>query len=190
MSEAEKHAPIRVGAGHDGVAGGLLAVGRTNDQLDTRELRRAFGRFATGVAIATTAGADGPVGLTINSFSSVSLEPPLVLWSLRKDASTVRDFLASEHYAINVLSVSQRALANRFASKEANKFHGVEASPGRTGAPLLRGCLAHFECRLTEAISCGDHHILLGEVEHAWHREDQPLLFSSGAYGVAASMPC
>lgn len=190
MVEPEKRAPDSAGVCADMVVGGSRAVSKTDDRFDTRELRRALGRFATGVAIATTSGPHGPVGLTINSFSSVSLAPPLVLWSLRHDASTLRDFLDAERYAINVLSVSQHRLASRFARSESNKFDGIAYRLSTSGVPLLCACLAHFECRLTEAIACGDHYVLLGEVENAWHRDDQPLLFSSGAYGVAASMPC
>lgn len=190
MGEVRNHSIAHENACGERLSGTCYPVTRTNDLLDTRELRCALGRFATGVAIATTRGVEGPVGLTINSFSSVSLTPPLVLWSLRNDASSLRHFLEAKHYAINVLSVSQRELANRFASKEADKFKGVQQRAGASGVPLLSSCIAQFECRLTKSISCGDHYVLVGEVESAWHRDDQPLIFSSGAYGAATSMLC
>lgn len=160
----------------------LRLVNRVNGQLAANELRGALGRFATGVAIVTTHASSGPVGLTINSFSSVSLDPPLVLWSLRKDSSSLAEFAQATHYAINVLAVEQEALAKQFASKIQNKFDGVRCEPGISGAPVLSGCLAQFECRLAQSIECGDHIILIGEVEQARFGDAQPLLFYAGSF--------
>lgn len=163
----------------------LACVEMASEAYDSREFRRALGRFATGVAIATTDHDGTPVGLTINSFSSVSLEPPLVLWSLRSDASTLDSFVSSQRYAINVLSVEQRGLASRFAKHGSDKFIGVRYRTGLGDCPLLPSCLAYFECRLVDTIVCGDHLVLLGAVERASHRDGEPLVFSSGGYQVA-----
>lgn len=167
----------------DGVSNAAVA-----GEQNQRQLRRALGQFVTGVAVATTANAEERVGMTINSFSSVSLNPPLVLWSLRTDASSAQRFLSSGHYAINVLSADQRELAGWFASRARDKFADVEFEPGLGGCPLLPACLAYFECRLEETIPCGDHLVLVGAIERAAHREGEPLLFASGAYGVPAEL--
>ena len=111
------------------------------------ELRRAFGRFATGVTIATARAPGGqPVGVTVNSFTSVSLDPPLILWSLARKASSLPVFLAGSHFAVNILSEEQQSLSERFATPVENRFEGIDWSPGMAGVPLLSGCIATFEC--------------------------------------------
>lgn len=152
--------------------------------FSTREFRSALGMFATGVTIVTTRMADGtPVGLTANSFNSVSLEPPLVLWSLSRAAASLPVFQAGSHYAIHVLAADQKALAERFASKSSDRWQGVQTSEGAGGAPLLAGAAATFECFNRSRYDEGDHVIFVGEVERcAWRAEATPLLFHGGRF--------
>ncbi len=148
------------------------------------EFRAALGMFATGVTIVTALGADGrPVGLTANSFNSVSLAPPLVLWSLSRYAGSMPAFRTGSHYAINILAADQRALAERFAAKTADRFAGVAWHGGTAGAPVIEGAAAVFECFNRSRYEEGDHVIFVGEVEHCEHRTGaQPLLFHGGRY--------
>ncbi len=153
--------------------------------FDTRAFRDALGTFPTGVAIITTRGPDGePVGLTCNSFSSVSLEPPLVSWGLRKASRSVDAFRGARAFAINILADDQNELSGRFASSRiTDKFAGVEWRPGHGGAPVLANCLAHFECQTFAVHDAGDHFVFIGEVRAYDHgREDEPLVFYKGAY--------
>ena len=140
--------------------------------------------FATGVTIVTARAADGNViGLTANSFNSVSLDPPLVLWSLARAAASLPVFSAGSHYAINVLSAEQRLLAERFALKGADRFDGVNFDEGAGGAPLLHGAAATFECFNRSRYEEGDHVIFVGEVERCSHRAGAaPLLFHGGRF--------
>jgi flavin reductase (DIM6/NTAB) family NADH-FMN oxidoreductase RutF len=148
------------------------------------EFRAALGMFATGVTVVTSRGPDGvPVGLTANSFNSVSLAPPLVLWSLSRRAGTMPAFRAGSHYAINILAADQRALAERFAGKAADRFTGVAWHDGAAGAPVIDGAAAVFECFNRSRYEEGDHVIFVGEVERCSHRAGaQPLLFHGGRY--------
>ena len=140
--------------------------------------------FATGVTIVTARTPDGQLlGLTANSFNSVSLDPPLVLWSLARAAASMGAFAAGSHYAINVLAADQKALAERFASKVGDRWAGVAHSPGVSGAPLLAGAAAHFECFNRSRYEEGDHVIFVGEVEQCGHRDNaSPLLFHGGRF--------
>ena len=149
-----------------------------------REFREALGMFATGVTIVTTRTAEGrPVGLTANSFNSVSLEPPLVLWSLSQAAASLAAFRAGSHYAINVLAADQKALAERFAAKGADRWSGVDSVPGAGGAPLIAGSAATFECFNRSRYDEGDHVIFVGEVERCtWRPGAAPLLFHGGRF--------
>lgn len=156
----------------------------TND-FDPRELRRALARFATGVAVITaTTAEERPAGLTVNSFASVSLDPPLVLWSLARSSAQLRTFLEATHFAVNILGADQAALSDRFAAKHDDRFSGVAWRPGRAGLPLLAGCLAALECRRSDAIDAGDHVIVLGTVESFRYGEGAPLLFFASRYGL------
>ncbi len=148
------------------------------------EFRAALGMFATGVTIVTARAADGSlVGLTANSFNSVSLNPPLVLWSLARAAGTLVEFSTGLHYAINVLGADQQALAQRFASKGVDRWAGVQHTAGVAGAPLLAGAVATFECFNRSRYEEGDHVIFVGEVECCSHRADaSPLLFHGGKF--------
>src|SRR6218665_1552672 len=136
-----------------------------------REFRDALGMFATGVTIVTARNAAGKlVGLTASSFNSVSLEPPLVLWSLAHGASTMPVFANGSHYAIHVLAADQKALAQRFATRGIDRWAGLEHRPGINGAPLLAGAAATFECFNRSRHQEGDHIIFVGEVERCAHR--------------------
>lgn len=140
--------------------------------------------FATGVTIVTARAADGHlVGLTASSFNSVSLSPPLVLWSLARAAASMAALSTGSHYAINVLAADQQALAERFATRGVDRWSGVEHRPGVAGAPLLAGAVAHFECFNRSRHDEGDHVIFVGEVEHCSHRAGvAPLLYHGGRF--------
>ncbi|MDD5333521.1 MAG: flavin reductase family protein [Rhodoferax sp.] len=148
------------------------------------EFRTALGMFATGVTIMTARTAEGGlVGLTVNSFNSVSLEPPLVLWSLARAAASMLAFSTGSHYAINILGSDQQALAKRFAAKGVDRFADVAFIDGVGGAPLLVGAVAHFECFNRSRYEEGDHVIFVGEVERCAHRAGaSPLLFHGGKF--------
>ncbi|MDD5295308.1 MAG: flavin reductase family protein [Rhodocyclaceae bacterium] len=154
--------------------------------VDRRSLRGALGMFATGVTVITTRRADGTyAGFTANSFSSVSLEPPLVLWSLGLDSPNLPTFEASSHYAINVLAADQAHLSQRFAASGTDKFAGLALLPGAGGAPLLPGCCAWFECANETRYPGGDHLIFIGRVLAYAREERAPLIFHEGRYRQA-----
>ena len=146
-------------------------------------LRAALGRFATGVTIITCAGPDGlPVGLTANSFSALSLDPPLVLWSLRQASGSLAAFDAAPHFAVNVLAESQVELSRRFASSVADKFAEGAWAAGVGGAPVLAGCAAVFECEVAGRQVAGDHVLFIGRVLRLADLSVAPLLFQGGHY--------
>ena len=152
--------------------------------FDSRELRDTLGRFATGVTVVTALAPNGmAIGLTVSSFNSVSLEPPLVLWSLSADSPNREAFETTRHYAINVLAADQADISNQFASRLADRFAGVEWRPGVGGAPLLSGCCAWFEVKNIKRVVGGDHLIFIGEVV-GMDRDPArpPLLFHDGRY--------
>lgn len=160
-----------------------------DEAIDPKLFRQLLGCFPTGVAVITTTSAEGrPVGLTCNSFSSVSLEPPLVLFSLRKASSLLATFVQADSFAINILSQSQDALSGRFASsKISDKFEGVDWAPGPLGTPLIDDCLASFECRVHARHEAGDHDIFIGEVRHmGTGSSEHALVFYKGAYMMLA----
>lgn len=151
---------------------------------DTQQFRAALGLFATGVTIVTARGPDGTlVGLTANSFNSVSLSPPLVLWSLARSAGSMPVFSRGSHYAINILAADQKDLAQRFATRDIDRFAGVAWREGAGGAPVLDGAVAVFECANRSRYEEGDHVIFVGEVERCTSRPGaQPLIFHGGRY--------
>ncbi|MFT4120427.1 flavin reductase family protein [Bradyrhizobium sp.] len=152
--------------------------------IDPRDFRNALGTFATGVTIITAAAADGkPYGLTCNSFASVSLNPPLVLWSLVVYSSSLTIFQNASHFTVNVLGDSQQALANKFAKSSDDKFAGVDWRPGLGNAPILAESVANFQCRSVNRYYGGDHVIFLGAVEAYAYNASEPLLFARGTYG-------
>ena len=161
----------------------------TAQGLCCRDFRRALGCFATGVTVLSTLDAEGHArGMTISSFNSVSLDPPLILWSLALDSPSLPTFRDASHYAVNVLAADQQALSNRFASRLSDRFEGVDTRSGLSGTPLLEGCCAWFECRHEAIYPGGDHLIFVGRVERfAAQPGLAPLLFHAGAYARVAA---
>lgn len=148
-----------------------------------RGLRDALGAFATGVAVVTARTPDGrPVGLTVNSFNTVSLEPPLIVWSLSLSSPSLQALRGADHYAVNVLAADQRALSERFALRNTDKFAGLDLVPGLSGVPLLAGCCAYFECSNETHHRGGDHLVFIGRVERFSHAPKDPLVFHCGRY--------
>ncbi len=160
----------------------------TQQPTDTRLLRSALGRFATGVSIVTAIDADGhPVGLTVNSFSAVSLDPALVLWCLDNNSNNLAAFRGASHHAINILSVDQEELSNRFATWPIDRFAGLHWQPGVGGAPLFDGCCASFEVANETMHVAGDHTIFISRVERFKETPGvAPLLFHAGKYARLA----
>lgn len=152
--------------------------------FSAEDFRAALGQFTTGVTIVTASAPDGRLlGLTANSFNSVSLSPPLVLWSLSNQSSSMPGFRAASHYAINVLAADQRLLAERFSRKGLDRFEGVAWRAGLTGAPVIDGAVAVFECRNRSQHAEGDHLIFVGEVAHCRRRVGAaPLVYHGGRF--------
>ena len=146
------------------------------------DFRAALGRFATGVTVVTCQSERGPLGITANSFASVSLDPPLVLWSPAKSSSRHASFVAAQHFTVHILEHGQRDICMHF-TRDGLDFGGLDVSTTEGGAPIIAGCLAHFECRRFAAHDAGDHTIIIGEVVAATAREGRPLIFSSGSLG-------
>jgi flavin reductase (DIM6/NTAB) family NADH-FMN oxidoreductase RutF/DNA-binding MarR family transcriptional regulator len=168
----------------------LSDQGQAETPLDTRELRRTLGQFATGVTIVTCLADDGtPVGMTANSFSSVSLDPPLVLWSLDRGARSFSAFAEARHFAFSVLAQDQVELSNRFARPGAEKFATMDWQPGIAGVPLMPDPAAHFECTQYATFDGGDHLIIVGQVERFARYDRRSLVFAHGRYGAVAPNP-
>lgn len=148
-----------------------------------RRFRSALGMFATGIAVVTTRTPEGaPIGLTINSFNSVSLEPPLIVWSMANQLPSRDIFEGCEYYAINVLSEDQEHLSRLFSGRSEDRFAGLEFDHGVGGVPLLRDCCARFECRNTVRHPGGDHVVFLSEVVNFDRNDLPPLIYHGGAY--------
>ena len=154
--------------------------------IEVQELRQAFGAFATGVTIVTTRFEGKRFGVTANSFSSVSLDPPMVLWSLSRGSSSFAAFENAPAFAVHILAADQQDLSNRFASKGIDKFEGLDTTEGLGGAPLLPECAARFECRTVYRYEGGDHLIFVGEIAALDHAPSDPLLFHGGKYAKRA----
>lgn len=151
--------------------------------IDPLALRQAAGRFLTGVTIVTTIAEDGaPRGFTANSFTSVSLDPPLVLTCIGRSSRSYRAFAIADFFAINVLAAEQKALSATFASRSEDKFAGLEWWVGSSGAPLLPGCIAQFDCALHQRIDAGDHVVLIGRVVGLNREAGAPLGYFGGDY--------
>ena len=155
------------------------------DQGTSRQLRDAFGKFATGITVITVASADGPISIVANSFSSVSLDPALVLWSVDRAARRFPYFDAADHYAIHVLAAEQQDLCTQVA-RNAHALHDVPHTLNADGVPLIDHCLARFECRRVAAHDAGDHVIVVGQVQRTEMRNGAPLTFFGGAFGTLA----
>ncbi|PUA19476.1 flavin reductase [Glaciimonas sp. PCH181] len=164
--------------------------------FDQREYRNALGTFTTGVTIITACGknsdnapanaaVDNYVGITANSFNSVSLDPPLVLWSLAKSSSSAPVFETADYWAVHILSHDQDALANRFAKRGVAKFAGLEIEKGLGGVPLLPACTTRMQCKTAYRYDGGDHIIMVGEVMHFDHSDVPPLVYQRGNYAIA-----
>jgi flavin reductase (DIM6/NTAB) family NADH-FMN oxidoreductase RutF len=153
--------------------------------IDTREFRDALGRFATGVCVITASSDEvAPFGMTVNSFASLSLEPPMVLWSLGKSSDCFERFASLDHYVVNILRESQQDLSNRFAAKGDHALNDGEWQKGENSLPVLIDPLAVFECDIVNRVDGGDHTILIGRVTRADFSEGKPLLFFGGNYGA------
>jgi len=151
--------------------------------VTSEEFRRACGRFATGVTIASVLDSKGsPHGLTVSSFTSVSLDPPLVLICLGHTVSVIEHFRAAKYFGINMLAENQRELSDHFARKGHDRFDGLKWHPGASGVPLLPGVLAAVECRAHQRISSGDHDIFVGEMVKAHIHEGDPLIHFASRY--------
>ncbi|MCZ6668116.1 MAG: flavin reductase family protein [Gammaproteobacteria bacterium] len=169
-----------------------MAKADAGKSMDALDLRRAFGAFATGVTIVTTADQNGEVyGFTANSFTSVSLDPPLLLVNIAKSAYGLQIFTEASGFAINILAQSQRDLSNTFASRGADKFANIGWNVRATGSPLFEGVIAWFDCEIFRQVDAGDHVILIGRVLDYEYNSDSPLAFCRGAYvsfGLSPSM--
>ncbi|WP_432349994.1 flavin reductase (plasmid) [Shinella yambaruensis] len=157
--------------------------------VDGRMFRRCLGQYGTGIAIITTEANGRRAAVTVNSFASVSLEPPLVLWSIAHTSRSRELFSSSGCFAVNILSSKQMDVSRHFSSKLEDKFADAVWASGDFGSPLLDGCLAHFECETYSLVDGGDHTIIIGLVKRASRFEGEPLLFSQGQYSIADSHP-
>jgi 3-hydroxy-9,10-secoandrosta-1,3,5(10)-triene-9,17-dione monooxygenase reductase component len=163
---------------------------KNTGEFDSREFRNALGNFATGVTVITAKDLEtGYVGTTASSFNSVSIDPPLVLWSLDKSARSLRAYETAEHFVVNVLAADQVSLSNEFARPDDDKFNGVEYQLNGYGVPVLAGCVAHFECSTKYLYEGGDHVIIVGEVLAFEYLERNALLFHQGGYCVSEYHP-
>lgn len=151
--------------------------------MDTKAFRSALGRFATGVCLISVDDTDsGAMAMTANSFASVSLEPPLVLWSIQNDSECFREYTQCQYFGISVLNEQQTELSNQYARKGQHGINEDDFIRDSQGTPLLRDALAHFSCRLHQLYEAGDHHIIIGQVEAFSVCEGAPLLFFAGGY--------
>ena len=152
-------------------------------QTDPKAFRSALGQFATGVTVVTTLDSQGnKIGMTANSFSSVSLEPMLVLWSIARTSNAFDDFINADHFAIHVLNSEQQAVSNQFASKCEDRFCNVDHGEGLGGVPLLKEYSAVFQCQTEHQYDGGDHVIIVGRVLEFDNRGLPPLIFHAGRY--------
>jgi flavin reductase (DIM6/NTAB) family NADH-FMN oxidoreductase RutF len=171
-----------------GAAGGAAMTSHAAPpDFDTAAFRQALGQFATGVTVITTRAPSGAlIGITASSFNSVSLDPPLVLWSLATRSASLPVFRGNSHYVINVLAASQLELCKRFATVKGDRFEGVSHAAGQSGMPVLNDALAWFECHNRSRYEEGDHVIFVGEVErcglHADLGSASPLVFHGGTF--------
>lgn len=152
-----------------------------------RAYRDALGCFGTGVTVVTTQTARGPLAMTANSFTSVSIHPALVLWCPAKSSHRHTSFVTATHFAIHIMAEDQQALAVHFA-RNGEDFGGIDWKSGENGMPILSGCLARFECAQVNVHDAGDHSIVLGQVVKTAHRPGQGLIFKRGQYGGFAGL--
>jgi flavin reductase (DIM6/NTAB) family NADH-FMN oxidoreductase RutF len=156
---------------------------QTASCLDREVFRKCCARFATGIAVATVTGEGGtPLGLTVNSFTSVSCCPPLVLICIDYRCAILSAFRASSYYGLNFLSADQQALSVRFSQREADRFDGVPWRTGETGVPLIDGCIGQLQCSVAQTVEAGDHAILIAEVVSATSSQGDPLIYYGSSY--------
>lgn len=161
-----------------------------NVQIDPMKFRRALGNFATGVTIMTAQNAEGEkVGVTANSFNSVSLDPALILWSIDKKSSSLHVFEQATHFAVNILSGSQIELSNKFSRRNIDKYEGTSYREGAGAAPILDNCSAVFECERHQILEGGDHWIIVGKVVNFYDEGRSPLVYHQGAYSGVIPHP-
>jgi flavin reductase (DIM6/NTAB) family NADH-FMN oxidoreductase RutF len=163
--------------------------GPARSDLEARNLRKALSSLPTGVVVVTACDAQaGRLGMTMNSFTSVSLEPPLVMFSIDRHALALPGWLRAAGYAVNVLASSQEQLSNQFARALGDKWRGVRTTPGLHGAPLLDGAVARFECSARQTFDGGDHVVFLARIErYTCDQTAAPLVFHRGRYGVVST---
>ncbi|WP_315927376.1 flavin reductase [Mesorhizobium sp. SP-1A] len=161
----------------------------TQNEFDQRAFRHCLGQFGTGVTVITTQTSGRRFGVTANSFAAVSLDPPLVLWSIKRTSRSFEAFQTADHFAINILGSNQIDISQSFSSQEDDKFAGVDWSPGKTGMPLIAGSIGTLECKIETRHEGGDHIIIVGRVLHFERNPGDALLFSQGRYAVAMEHP-
>ena len=158
--------------------------------VDKRQLRQFLGQFATGVTVMTTVNKQQhKVGMTANSFTSVSLEPPLILWNIAKSATNLTDFCECERFAVNILNEQQHSASNHFAKSSGDKFTEFAGVQEVSGVPILTDALTTLVCKNQKIIEAGDHYIILGEIETCRANTGKPLLFHNGQYHQASLHP-
>jgi len=163
---------------------------KKNNELDSKAFRRALGNFATGVTIITTRAADGTnIGVTASSFNSLSLDPPLILWSSIKDTPSCVVFESASHFAVNILASDQMEMSNHFARQQEDKFVGVEWQEGIGGCPIFPDCAGRFQCEAYDKLDGGDHWIFVGKVVAFDDYGRSPLCFHQGSYSMVVSHP-
>jgi flavin reductase (DIM6/NTAB) family NADH-FMN oxidoreductase RutF len=161
----------------------MSSSAQTTSNDDLKNMRQCLGRFSTGVTVVTCTDEQGKAcGITANSFSSVSLEPALVLWNISKVSNSLQSYLDADYFAINILTASQKDLSSHFARSDHTLFDEVAHKISTKGVPILPDTLACFECRTHQIHDCGDHYIIIGEIEDSRWIDGDPLLFFAGRY--------
>lgn len=160
-------------------------IAQFNPMQDQRAYRSALGRFATGIAVVTTTGPDGPIAITVNSFASVSLDPALILWSPDKSSKRHDVFVKADHFVVHILAANQKHICDGFA-RAAYAFDEIDVQMSPEGSPVIQGCLAVFECRKSAAHDAGDHTILIGEVFRVSEQAGESLVYAHGAFAKLA----
>ncbi|CAB3806978.1 flavin reductase [Paraburkholderia fynbosensis] len=164
-------------------------VGYETPESDLRAFRRCLGQFATGITVVTAETPAGRVGNTANSFSSISLDPPLIAWALGKTSRSYNAFREAKHFSVNVLGSDQIAISQAFSSGDEDKFKSISWLPGHNGAPRVMGAIAVLECETEALYECGDHILLIGRVARYARSNGKPLLYVQGYYGIAEPHP-
>lgn len=165
----------------------LLESGAPVD--DSRAFRRALGQYPTGVTVVTAMDDGQPIGMAVNSFAAVSLEPALILWSIRRQSAAAQAYSQASHFAVNILAADQLEISRLFGAPNPDRFGQINWSPGEYGSPLIAGAIAQLQCRLDVVHDGGDHLILIGHVDHYARFAGEPLVFSQGQYAVTHDYP-